>query len=137
MMYQALIKTTLQSRTQTGEQDKLTHTAVGMVSLRKDGGWTLRYHDPENGGETALLGTETWMTLRRDGAITSGMKFVVDEMLPALYLSEMGSFDMATRTDSYSVKVTDKSGRIALAYDLLLNGELAMQNRLEVTWKRI
>lgn len=137
MIYRAQLSTTLRSRTKSGEQDTLTHSVEAMVSVRDDGSWSLRYHDPDNGGQTALAGTAAWMTLQREGNIRSRMRFALDAFLPALYVTQLGAFDMATRTDHYAAEVSEHDGRITLDYDLLLSGELAVQNRLEVIWHRL
>lgn len=137
MIYKARLETRLRTRTQNGERDEIVHTVQAMVALRDDGSWSLRYHDDENRGQTALQGTREWMTLSREGTVRSKMRFALDQLLPALYVTPLGEFDMATRTDHYTYAVTDHDGRLSLHYDLLMSGELAAQNHLEVKWHRM
>lgn len=137
MIYKALLETRLRTRTQNGERDEIRHTVKAMVALREDGSWSLRYTDGENKGQTALAGTREWMTLSREGVVQSKMRFVLDQLLPALYITPLGEFDMATRTDLYTFTVNDHSGRLSLHYDLLMSGELAAQNHLEVKWRKM
>lgn len=137
MIYRAQLTTRLRTRTQNGERDEICHTVKAMVALRDDGSWSLRYHDDENKGQTALAGTREWMTLSREGTVQSKMRFVVDQLLSALYVTPLGEFDMATRTDLYTFAVTDHDGRLSLHYDLLMSGEMAAQNHLEIKWHKI
>lgn len=137
MIYKAKLETRLRTRTQNGERDEICHTVMAMVALREDGSWSLRYHDDENKGQTALTGTREWMTLSREGMVRSKMRFAIDQLLPALYVTPLGEFDIATRADKYAFAVTDHDGRLSLHYDLLMSGELAAQNHLEVKWHRM
>lgn len=137
MIYKARLTTRLRSWTPQGERDEINHTVLAMVALHDDGSWTVRYHDTENSGQTALSGTKEWMTLQREGSTRSRMRFVVDQLLPALYVTPLGEFDMATRADLYTFAATDHDGRLSLHYDLLLSGELAAQNKLELSWHKI
>lgn len=137
MIYKALLTTRLRTRTQNGERDEIVHTVQAMVALRDDGSWSLRYHDADNKGQTALQGCREWMTLSREGTVQSKMRFEVDRMLSALYVTPLGEFDMATRTDLYTFAVSDHDGRLSLHYDLLMSGEMAAQNHLEIKWHRI
>lgn len=137
MIYKAQLTTRLRTRTQNGERDEIVHTVKAMVALRDDGSWSLRYQDEENKGQTALAGTREWMTLSREGTVQSKMRFAVDQLLPALYVTPLGEFDMATRTDLYTYAVTDHDGRLSLHYDLLMSGEMAAQNHLEIKWHKV
>lgn len=137
MIYKAQLETRLRSRTQNGERDEIRHTVQAMVALRDDGSWSLRYTDAENKGQTSLAGTREWMTLSREGTVRSKMRFALDQLLPALYVTPFGEFDMATRTDLYTFSVSDHDGRLSLHYDLLLGGGMTAQNHLEVKWHRI
>lgn len=137
MIYKARLETRLRTRTQNGERDEICHTVQAMVALREDGSWSLRYHDTENKGQTALQGTREWMTLSREGTVNSKMRFAIDQLLPALYSTPLGEFDMATRTDKYTYVVNEREGRLTLHYDLLMSGEMAAQNHLELKWHRI
>lgn len=137
MIYKAILETRLRSRSQNGERDELTHRVQAMVALHDDGTWSLRYHDKDNGGQTAINASREWLTLSREGSTRSKMRFVIDQLLPAQYVTPFGEFDMATRTDVMTFAVTDHDGRLSLHYDLLLSGELTAQNRLELKWHRI
>lgn len=137
MIYKAQLETRLRSRTQNGERDEIRHTVQAMVALRDDGSWSLRYTDAENKGQTSLAGTREWMTLSREGTVRSKMRFALDQLLPALYVTPFGEFDMATRTDLYTFAVSDHDGRLSLHYDLLMAGEMTAQNHLEVRWHKI
>lgn len=137
MIYKAILETRLRTRTQNGERDEIRHTVKAMVALHDDGSWSLRYHDDENKGQTALAGTRERMTLSREGTVKSKMRFVVDELLGALYITPLGEFDMATRTDLYTFAVTDHDGRLSLHYDLLMSGEMAARNHLELHWHKV
>lgn len=137
MIYKAILETRLRTRTQNGERDEIRHVVHAMVALRDDGSWSLRYHDEENKGQTALAGTRAWMTLSREGTVKSKMRFVVDELISALYVTPLGEFDIATRTDLYTFAVTDHDGRLSLHYDLLMSGEMAARNHLEISWHKI
>lgn len=137
MIYKAQLETRLRSRTQNGERDEIRHTVLAMVALHDDGSWSLRYTDAENKGQTSLAGTREWMTLSREGTVRSKMRFALDQLLPALYVTPFGEFDMATRTDLYTFAVTDHDGRLSLHYDLLMGGEMTAQNHLEVHWHKM
>lgn len=137
MIYKAILETRLRTRTQNGERDEIRHTVQAMVALRDDGSWSLRYHDEENKGQTALSGTRAWMTLSREGTVRSKMRFALDQLIAALYVTPLGEFDMATRTDLYTFSVTDHNGSLSLHYDLLMSGEMAARNHLELKWHKI
>lgn len=137
MIYKAQLETRLRTRTQNGERDEIRHTVQAMVALRDDGSWSLRYHDADNKGQTALQGTREWMTLSREGTVRSKMRFALDQLLPALYVTPLGEFDMATRTDLYTFAVNDHEGRLSLHYDLLLSGEMTARNHLEIHWHKM
>lgn len=137
MIYRAHLESRLRSRTQNGERDEISHKVQAMVALHDDGSWSIRYHDTDNGGQTALAGTREWMTLTREGNVRSKMRFAVDRLLQAHYATPLGEFDMSTRADRYTYAVTDHDGRLTLHYDLLISGELVAQNHLEVKWHRV
>lgn len=137
MIYKAILESRLRTRTLNGEHDEIIHKVQTMIALRDDGSWSLRYHDEENKGQTALSGTREWMTLSREGQVRSKMRFVIDQYLPASYITPLGEFDIATRTDLYTYAITDHDGRLSLHYDLLISGEMMAQNHLEIKWHKI
>lgn len=137
MIYKAMLETRLRSRTQCGERDEISHKVPAMVAVHDDGSWSIRYHDKENSGQTALTGTREWMTLSREGHVKSKMRFVIDQMLQARYSTPLGEFDMATRTEHYTFAATDHDGRLSLHYDLLISGEMTARNHLLLKWHRV
>lgn len=137
MIYKAIFESRLRQRTQNGERDEIRHRVTAMVAVHDDGSWSVRYHDDENGGQTAFSGTPSWLTLTREGSTTSKLRFATDRMLPAIYKTPLGEFEMSTCTHLYAAAVTDHDGRLSLHYDLLISGELTAQNHLEVKWHKI
>lgn len=137
MIYKAILETRLRTRTQNGDRDEIRHTVKAMVAVHDDGSWSLRYQDEENKGQTALAGTRAWMTLSREGVVKSKMRFVMDQLIAASYVTPLGEFDIATRTDHYTYAITDHTGTLSLHYDLLMSGEMAARNHLELRWHKI
>lgn len=134
MIYKATLTSRLLSTTRDGQRDEFRHEAQAMVAVHDDGSWSLRYHDDENGGQTAISGNSGWTTIQREGHVRSRMRFVHKELLPALYITPMGEFDMSTMTHHCQFSIDANSGHLTLHYDLLLSGELAAQNQLEIKW---
>lgn len=137
MIYKAQLKTRLRSWTREGERDEISQTVRAMIAVHDDNSWSLRYHEQDNDGQTSLAGCREWMTLQREGSVRSRMRFVVDQLQAALYVTPYGEFDVATRAEHYTYAVTDHSGRLSLHYDLLISGELVARNKLEVEWHKI
>ncbi len=136
MIYPAQFRTTLHTRHLDGAHDVLEHQTRAMIALRDDGSWALRYTDEENGGQTALQGTDTWMSVSREGSIVSHLLFRLGQQTESVYRTPQGEFDMATFATAYSAEVSERTGHISLHYDLFLSGTLTTHNHLEVKWTR-
>ncbi|MDO5074410.1 MAG: DUF1934 domain-containing protein [Bacteroidales bacterium] len=94
MIYPATLHTLLHTTTPDGDTDVIEHRSAAMVALRDNGTWSLRYRDSDNEGQTALSGTDSWMSISRDGLMTSRLLFRVGEQLEAVYQTAHGEFEM-------------------------------------------
>lgn len=136
MIYPATLHTLLHTTTPDGETDAIEHHSPAMIALRDNGTWSLRYRDTDNEGQTALAGTDGWMSISRDGTTTSRLLFRVGERLEAIYRTPHGEFTMSTHATHYISQVDAKEGMLELHYELYLSDQLTTRNRLEVRWTR-
>lgn len=136
MIYPATLHTLLHTTTPDGEIDVIEHHSPAMIALRDNGTWSLRYRDTDNEGQTALAGTDGWMSISRDGTTTSRLLFRVGERLEAIYRTPHGEFTMSTHATHYISQVDEKEGMLELHYELYLSDQLTTRNRLEVRWTR-
>lgn len=136
MIYPATLHTLLHTTTPDGDTDVIEHRSAAMVALRDNGTWSLRYRDSDNEGQTALSGTDSWMSISRDGLMTSRLLFRVGEQLEAVYQTAHGEFEMTTHATHYTSVASENAGQAELHYEIYLSQQLITSNRLEVNWTR-
>lgn len=107
-----------------GEKEKILQTLPGTLEGAEEA-CTLRYRE-EDGTETAL--TFPWdgaeVTVRRNGAVRSEMRFLPGRVTPFVYATPYGELRGEMHTHWVKSTLHGRTGGIALCYDCLLSGTL-------------
>ena len=134
MIYPVIVQSRLLTTTEVGERDEICFEGRAMAALREDGTWSVRYTDAENHGQTALQGSNSWVSVSRDGDTKSRLLFRVGERLESVYVIPQGEFDMATQTTHIDQQIQADFSEVTVEYDLFLSGKRVTTNTLTLTW---
>lgn len=134
MIYPVFLKTILRTTNIDGESDEIRYEGRAMAALRENGTWSVRYTDAENHGQTALQGSNSWVSVSRDGDTKSRLLFRVGERLESVYVTPQGEFDMATQTTHIDQQIQADFSEVTVEYDLFLSGKRVTTNTLTLTW---
>lgn len=134
MVYPVILQSRLLTTNEVGERDEICFEGRAMAALREDGTWSVRYTDAENHGQTALQGSNSWVSVSRDGDTKSRLLFRVGERLESVYVTPQGEFDMATQTTHIDQQIQADFSEVTVEYDLFLSGKRVTTNTLTLTW---
>lgn len=134
MIYPVILQLRLLTTNEVGERDEICFEGRAMAALREDGTWSVRYTDAENHGQTALQGSNSWVSVSRDGDTKSRLLFRVGERLESVYVTPQGEFDMATQTTHIDQQIQADFSEVTVEYDLFLSGKRVTTNTLTLTW---
>ena len=134
MIYPVILQSRLLTTNEVGERDEICFEGRAMAALREDGTWSVRYTDAENHGQTALQGSNSWVSVSRDGDTKSRLLFRVGERLESVYVIPQGEFDMATQTTHIDQQIQADFSEVTVEYDLFLSGKRVTTNTLTLTW---
>lgn len=134
MIYPVMLQSRLLTTNEVGERDEICFEGRAMAALREDGTWSVRYTDAENHGQTALQGTNSWVSVSRDGDTKSRLLFRVGERLESVYVTPQGEFDMATQTTHIDQQIQADFSEVTVEYELFLSGKRVTTNTLTLTW---
>jgi len=134
MIYPVFLKTILRTTNIDGESDEIRYEGRAMAALRENGTWSVRYTDAENHGQTALQGTNSWVSVSRDGDTKSRLLFRVGERLESVYVTPQGEFDMATQTTHIDQQIQADFSEVMVEYELFLSRKRVTTNTLTLTW---
>ena len=134
MIYPVMLQSRLLTTNEVGERDEICFEGRAMAALREDGTWSVRYTDAENHGQTALQGSNSWVSVSRDGDTKSRLLFRVGERLESVYVTPQGEFDMATQTTHIDQQIQADFSEVTVEYDLFLSGKRVTTNTLTLTW---
>lgn len=134
MIYPVILQSRLLTTNEVGERDEICFESRAMAALREDGTWSVRYTDAENHGQTALQGSNSWVSVSRDGDTKSRLLFRVGERLESVYVTPQGEFDMATQTTHIDQQIQADFSEVTVEYDLFLSGKRVTTNTLTLTW---
>ena len=134
MIYPVILQSRLLTTNEVGERDEICFEGRAMAALREDGTWSVRYTDAENLGQTALQGSNSWVSVSRDGDTKSRLLFRVGERLESVYVTPQGEFDMATQTTHIDQQIQADFSEVTVEYELFLSGKRVTTNTLTLTW---
>lgn len=117
------IRSSLEFTDGEGERET-TATDTECELSRRDGGFLIRYTEGEGEAKclVRLLYSHGMLTVKREGAVRSELKFMQGERLAGAYYVGAYGFDAEVYTRSLSI--TDKDGGILaeLSYEMMLGG---------------
>lgn len=123
-----------------GETTELVTTAQGEYFARGAHHY-IRYEDDMLSDServpTLLKFDERALLLRRSGLVTSEQRFSQGATTTSDYATPYGTLTLGIHTTSYCAEFADGRGRVAIDYELLINGAKQSDNQLRLTLELI
>lgn len=86
--------------------------------------------------DTLMTITDEKVNVKRSGAVSMNQSFIEQALTECLYTHPHGKMHMETFTTSSKHITSDVGGKVALVYEVKLNGQEFRQHELELTYEK-
>ena len=119
-----------------GAEDCIEHLFTGEWRVQNDT-HLLSHDEADNKGRSHILLGSDFAEIRRNGLVTSRMRFVEGEGIDAIYDTLHGRIPMTIFTHDMSLQVVPGKGKFSVSYTIKTSVGNMCDNRLEVEWRTI
>lgn len=119
-----------------GTEDCIEHSFTGEWREQNDT-HLLSHDEADNKGRSHILLGSDFAEIRRNGLVTSRMRFVKGEGIDAIYDTLHGRIPMRVLTHDMSLQTASEMGKFSVFYTIQTSVGKMSDNRLEVVWEAI